>query len=164
MTALRPAAFFDRDGVINLDHGYVGTPDRFALVEGAARAVKLCNDAGYFVFIVTNQAGVGHGHYEEAAIGVLHAHMKELLGRQGARIDDIRRIDNFAWGRFEHEKSRREGGHPRRDPKSGRDGIEMRDSSAHHRRAVRQPSLHGGNSRSRNFMVLAQREPTDTSL
>ena len=90
MTALRPAAFFDRDGVINLDHGYVGTPDRFELVEGAARAVKLCNEAGYFVFIVTNQAGVGHGHYPEDAIAVLHAHMKDVLAREGARIDDIR--------------------------------------------------------------------------
>ena len=39
MTALKPAAFFDRDGVINRDHGYVASADKFELVEGAAATV-----------------------------------------------------------------------------------------------------------------------------
>ena len=41
MSASRPAAFFDRDGVINLDHGYVGSPDRFELVKELRRAIRL---------------------------------------------------------------------------------------------------------------------------
>jgi D-glycero-D-manno-heptose 1,7-bisphosphate phosphatase len=90
MTGLKPAAFFDRDGVINLDHGYVGNPDRFELVEGAARAIRLCRDAGYLVFVVTNQAGVAHGHYEEDDVKSLHDHMRALLAAAGARLDDIR--------------------------------------------------------------------------
>ena len=90
MTALKPAAFFDRDGVINRDHGYVGSADRFELVEGAARAIRLCREAGYLVFVVTNQAGVAHGHFEEEAVEALHDHMRALLVLGGAQLDDIR--------------------------------------------------------------------------
>lgn len=90
MSSLKPGAFFDRDGVINLDHGFVAEPDRFDLVEGAARAIALCREAGYLTFVVTNQAGVGHGIYEENAVRALHDHMKSLLAANGAIIDDIR--------------------------------------------------------------------------
>jgi D-glycero-D-manno-heptose 1,7-bisphosphate phosphatase len=90
MTELKPAAFFDRDGVINLDHGYVDHPDRFELVEGAARAIALCRSAGYLIFVVTNQAGVAQGLFEEQAIEALHAHMRERLAAEDARLDDVR--------------------------------------------------------------------------
>lgn len=87
---LRPAAFFDRDGVINVDHGYVHSPDRFELIAGVARALRLCRDAGFLVFIVTNQAGVARGYYDEAAIQRLHDHLRACLMREGASVDDIR--------------------------------------------------------------------------
>ena len=90
MTDLRSAAFFDRDGVLNLDHGYVGDRSRFELVEGCARAIRLCRDAGYLVFVVTNQAGVAHGLFDEKDVDALHAHMKAMLAAEGALIDDIR--------------------------------------------------------------------------
>ena len=90
MTALKRAAFFDRDGVINLDHGYVGSPDRFELAEGAPRAIRLCREAGYLVFVVTNQAGVAHGHFDETAVNTLHDHMRALLAADGAVINDVR--------------------------------------------------------------------------
>lgn len=86
----RPAVFFDRDGVINLDKGYLHKAEGFELVEGAAEAIAACNMAGFLVFIVTNQGGVGLGLYDEAAVEALHAHMRAVLAAKGAHIDDIR--------------------------------------------------------------------------
>jgi len=83
----RPAVFFDRDGVLNRDIGYLHRPEEFEWLEGAQKAIRLCNDAGYFVFVVTNQAGVARGHYGEADVLRLHAWMNAELARHGAHID-----------------------------------------------------------------------------
>ncbi len=83
----RPAVFFDRDGVLNEDSGYVFETHKFKWVSGAREAVKAVNDAGYFAFVVTNQSGVGRGLYEEAHIQLLHKHMAEELAEIGAHID-----------------------------------------------------------------------------
>ena len=87
---LRPAVFFDRDGVINADLGYVGDAARFALLPGAAEGVRAAAEAGALCFLVTNQSGVARGFYTEADVETLHRHMAEALARDGARFDDIR--------------------------------------------------------------------------
>jgi len=86
----RPAVFFDRDGVLNVDHGYVADAERFDWISGARSAVKWANDRGYFAFLVTNQAGVARGLYAEQAVGELHAHLQDGLRAEGAHLDDIR--------------------------------------------------------------------------
>jgi D,D-heptose 1,7-bisphosphate phosphatase len=86
----RRAVFLDRDGILNVDHGYVGTRDRFAWVDGAREAVALASDAGWHVFIVTNQSGVARGHYDEAAVVTLMGWVADEMRAAGGTIDDIR--------------------------------------------------------------------------
>ncbi len=83
----RPALFLDRDGVLNEDRGYVSRWEDFRWIPGARETVAAFNRAGWLVFVVTNQSGVGRGYYTEDDMHALHRRMAQDLASVGAHID-----------------------------------------------------------------------------
>jgi len=110
------AALLDRDGVLNIDVGYAHRPDQLAFVDGASEAVRRLNQAGWRVIVVTNQAGVARGFYDEAAVSGFHAAMNAALAEQGAHVDA------FYFCPFHEEaviEAYRHDDHPDRKPNPG---------------------------------------------
>ena len=66
---LHKALFLDRDGVVNVDHGYVYQSEKFEFIKGIFSTCKKFYDAGYKIIVVTNQSGIGRGYYTEADFG-----------------------------------------------------------------------------------------------
>ncbi len=89
-SAPRPAAFLDRDGVLNIDVGFAHRPDQIVWVDGAMDAVRRLNRAGFLVFVVTNQAGIARGLYDSEDVERLHRWMAARLAEHGADVDDWR--------------------------------------------------------------------------
>lgn len=85
----RHALFLDRDGVINVDRGYVCTEDRFEFVEGIFDLCRDATDLGYLVIVVTNQAGIGRGYYSERDFQALTDWMCAAFRERGAPIAKV---------------------------------------------------------------------------
>lgn len=83
----RAGVLLDRDGTINVDHGYVGSVDRVDLLPGAAEAIARLNAGGVPVAVVTNQAGVARGLYGIDDVEEVNAHIAAELARVGAQVD-----------------------------------------------------------------------------
>jgi D-glycero-D-manno-heptose 1,7-bisphosphate phosphatase len=97
----RPAAFLDRDGVINYNDHYIGSRERIRWMPGIACAIRTLNRAGYYVFIVTNQSGVARGMFGEDDVRGLHRWMLDELRRQDAIVDDVRFCPHHPEGKVE---------------------------------------------------------------
>lgn len=82
----RAAAFLDRDGVINVDRGYVYRREDFEFVPGVLEGARRLHELGYALVVVTNQSGIGRGLYSEADFGDLTAWMVRSFAAAGAPI------------------------------------------------------------------------------
>ena len=79
--------FLDRDGTMNVEVNYLHRKEDLKLIDGTAEAVRLLNEAGYKVIVITNQARVARGYYTEADVKILHDYMNEVLRHDGAHVD-----------------------------------------------------------------------------
>jgi len=82
------SVFLDRDGVITEDPPhYAHRIDQMVLISGSAEAIRLLNEHGFKVIVITNQSGVAKGMYREEDIIVFHNEMQRQLNEKGAHID-----------------------------------------------------------------------------
>jgi D-glycero-D-manno-heptose 1,7-bisphosphate phosphatase len=84
---MKRAVFLDRDGTINVEKEYLHRAEEFVFISGALEAIRLLNESGFLVIVVTNQSGVGRGFYDEEAVHRLHRYMNGELARRGASVD-----------------------------------------------------------------------------
>lgn len=85
----RPAVFLDRDGTINRDIQYLHQPEKLQLIPGAAEGLKILQDSGYRLIIITNQPGIGLGYYTVEDFFAVNLEMFKQLSRKGVWIDKV---------------------------------------------------------------------------
>ena len=85
----RKAAFLDRDGVLNADHGYLHRAEDFDILPGVLPALRLLREKDHALVVVTNQSGIGRGFYTEDDYGKLRDHMRALFAAEGIAFAGI---------------------------------------------------------------------------
>ncbi|HVY70980.1 MAG TPA: HAD family hydrolase [Verrucomicrobiae bacterium] len=86
---MKRAVFFDRDGTLIADKDYLRDPAEVEIYPGTAAALKRLQDAGFLLFIVTNQSGVGRGYFTLADVERVHAHLVGEFARGGVEFEKI---------------------------------------------------------------------------
>ncbi|HPQ11627.1 MAG TPA: HAD-IIIA family hydrolase, partial [Bacillota bacterium] len=85
------AVFLDRDGVINRSNGKPpNTPEELVLLPKVSEAISRLNAAGFLVFVVTNQGGVGLGYMTKKSLDRIHEKLLQEVKEGGGRIDEIK--------------------------------------------------------------------------
>jgi D-glycero-D-manno-heptose 1,7-bisphosphate phosphatase len=85
---MNKALFLDRDGIINIDKGYVHKWSEIVWMDGIFDIIKLANTRDYKVIVVTNQAGVDRKMYTHDDVALLHKQMNEYLVSRDLHITD----------------------------------------------------------------------------
>jgi D-glycero-D-manno-heptose 1,7-bisphosphate phosphatase len=111
----KPAVFLDRDGTLNEEVDYLSDPEQLVLIPGAAAAVARLNAKGIPVVVVTNQSGIGRGHYGWEDFAAVMGRMGTLLALENAWLDAV-------YASPHHEQAQGEYAvpdHPERKPNPG---------------------------------------------
>jgi D-glycero-D-manno-heptose 1,7-bisphosphate phosphatase len=85
----RRAVFLDRDGTLNEERTYLSDPDQLVILPGVPEALRRLQEAGFLLFVVTNQSGIGRGYYTETAMHAVNRRLSDFLERHGVRLTRI---------------------------------------------------------------------------
>lgn len=92
---MKKAVFLDRDGVINDNTVHVNQPDDLILYPWSTASVRRLKEAGYLVFVVTNQGGIEMGYFTSADLDAIHARLEEILKEDNTGVDEITHCPHF---------------------------------------------------------------------
>lgn len=96
----KKTVILDRDGIINIDNGYTYQIKKFIWRKNIIKLIKYFNDNDYYIFIATNQSGVGRGYYKEEDVIKLHTWINKKLKAHGAHIDEFFYAPYFKESKF----------------------------------------------------------------
>ncbi|MEM9939426.1 MAG: HAD family hydrolase [Pseudomonadota bacterium] len=89
MSKPKPALFLDRDGILNVDRGYVARVEDIEWVDGAIDCIKAFRARDWHIFVVTNQSGIAFGFYTEEDMHAVHASLEKTMADAGTGVDKI---------------------------------------------------------------------------
>lgn len=89
MSALPRAVFFDRDGILNVDSGYVHRKEDVQWIPGAVDIISELTQKGWLIFVVTNQSGVARGYYSEKEVHALHQWMNYIFSEKNGHVTEF---------------------------------------------------------------------------
>ncbi len=96
------AVFLDRDGTISSDeYGYISNPDEYRIYPNTGEALRILKEAGFLIFIVTNQSGIARGYFNTKTLDTVHDRMKELIRNEGVELDVVYYSPYFKTGIIE---------------------------------------------------------------
>ena len=101
---MNKAIFLDRDGTLNVDHGYVHQIDDFEFIENSIDSLRKLKEMGYLLVLVTNQSGIGRGYFTEDQFLQLTEWMDWSLAEQGIDLDGIYYCPHHIEGKGEYKK------------------------------------------------------------
>src|SRR6267154_6081276 len=86
---MKRAVFLDRDGTLIEDKDYLHRPEEVVIFPGVPAALRRLRKAGFTLFLVTNQSGVGRGFFTLEDVGRVHHHLVAELARNGVHFEKI---------------------------------------------------------------------------
>ncbi len=86
----KPAAFLDRDGVINYDYGFIKKFEDFEFRPGVIKGLQYLKKKKFTIFIVTNQSGIARGLFTEKDLKLLHNKLRKVLMKNRIKLDEIK--------------------------------------------------------------------------
>ncbi|MFC0309184.1 D-glycero-beta-D-manno-heptose 1,7-bisphosphate 7-phosphatase [Gallibacterium trehalosifermentans] len=101
---MKKAVFLDRDGTLNIDHGYVHTIDQFQFIDGSIEALKALQEMDYALVLVTNQSGIARGYFTEEQFNQLTEWVDWSLEDRGVHLDGIYYCPHYPEGIGEYRQ------------------------------------------------------------
>ncbi len=102
---MKKAIFLDRDGTLNIDHGYVHRIDDFHFIEGSIEALQKLKAMGFLLVLVTNQSGIARGYFSEEQFLQLTEWMDWSLADRGVDLDGIYYCPHHPQGQGEYKQN-----------------------------------------------------------